>query len=130
MGARSVQSFFLRLGLPAVGFERHPDAFFAAWDQTLSSGVGQGARYMGPIPSNGNPVQQNLTGAWSAVPAATSQFPAFAQFLSDPLESIHVPAGPWELSFAVRLVTFVVALMSGVILLQTVIENFPLIRIV
>jgi len=30
----------------------------------------------------------------------------------------------------VRLVTFVVALMSGVILLQAVLDNFPLIRIV
>lgn len=103
MGARDVQTFFLRLGLPAVSFERKPAAFFAAWDQTLSSGVDQGARYMGPVKPTGSPAQQSLTTTWGAVPAGTNHKLAFAQLLSDPLQARAVPAGPWEVSYAVRL---------------------------
>lgn len=103
MGARDVQTFFLRLGLPAVSFERKPTAYFAAWDQTLSSGISQGARYMGPVIPTGAPAQQSLTTTWAAVPAATNHKLGFAQLLSDPLQARSIPAGRWEVSYAVRL---------------------------
>ena len=103
MGARDVQTFYLRLGLPAVSFIRHPDAFIGPWDQGLSNGVGSGARYMGPLQANGVPAQRSASTTWSAVPAGTDQFLAFAQFLSDPLEGASIPAGPWEVSYAVKL---------------------------
>jgi cation-transporting ATPase E len=57
---------------------------------------------------------------------------SFANQLTETVRAFQAVKTPLQqqITFAVRLVTFVVALMSGVILLQTVIENFPLIRIV
>jgi cation-transporting ATPase E len=57
---------------------------------------------------------------------------SFANQLTETVRAFQPLKTPLQqqIAFAVRLVTFVVALMSGVILLQTVLENFPLIRIV
>ena len=57
---------------------------------------------------------------------------SFANQLTETVRAFQVVKTPLQrqITFAVRLVTFVVILMSGVILLQTVLENFPLIRIV
>jgi cation-transporting P-type ATPase E len=57
---------------------------------------------------------------------------SFANQLTETVRAFQAVKTPLQqqITFAVRLVTFVVALMSGVILLQTVLENFPLIRIV
>lgn len=57
---------------------------------------------------------------------------SFANQLTETVRAFQTAQTPLQqqISFAVRLVTFIVALMSGVILLQTVLENFPLIRIV
>jgi cation-transporting ATPase E len=57
---------------------------------------------------------------------------SFANQLTETVRAFQAVKTPLQqqITFAVRLVTFVVALMSGVILLQAVLENFPLIRIV
>ncbi len=57
---------------------------------------------------------------------------SFANQLTETVRAFQAVKTPLQqqITFAVRLVTFIVALMSGVILLQTVIESFPLIRIV
>ena len=57
---------------------------------------------------------------------------SFANQLTETVRAFQAVKTPLQqqITFAVRLVTFIVALMSGVILLQTVLENFPLIRIV
>jgi cation-transporting ATPase E len=57
---------------------------------------------------------------------------SFANQLTETVRAFQAVQTPLQqqITFAVRLVTFIVALMSGVILLQTVLENFPLIRIV
>src|SRR5436190_6997214 len=57
---------------------------------------------------------------------------SFANQLTETVRAFQTFKTPLQqqITFAVRLVTFVVALMSGIILLQTVLENFPLIRIV
>jgi cation-transporting ATPase E len=57
---------------------------------------------------------------------------SFANQLTETVRAFQAVKTPLQqqITFAVRLVTFIVALMSGVILLQTVLESFPLIRIV
>lgn len=57
---------------------------------------------------------------------------SFANQLTETVRAFQAVQTPLQqqITFAVRLVTFIVALMSGVILLQTVLESFPLIRIV
>jgi cation-transporting ATPase E len=57
---------------------------------------------------------------------------SFANQLTETVRAFQAVKTPLQqqISFAVRLVTFIVVLMSLVILLQTVLENFPLIRIV
>ncbi|HEX5690055.1 MAG TPA: HAD-IC family P-type ATPase [Roseiflexaceae bacterium] len=57
---------------------------------------------------------------------------SFANQLTETVRAFQAIQTPLQqqITFAVRLVTFIVALMSGVILLQTVLEDFPLIRIV
>ena len=57
---------------------------------------------------------------------------SFANQLTETVRAFQTVQTPLQqqITFAVRLVTFVVILMSGVILLQTVLEDFPLIRIV
>lgn len=57
---------------------------------------------------------------------------SFANQLTETVRAFQTIKTPLQqqIGFAVRLVTFVVALISGVILLQAVLENFPLIRIV
>jgi cation-transporting P-type ATPase E len=57
---------------------------------------------------------------------------SFANQLTETVRAFQAVKTPLQqqIAFAVRLVTFIVALMSGVILLQTVLEDFPLIRIV
>jgi cation-transporting ATPase E len=57
---------------------------------------------------------------------------SFANQLTETVRAFQAIKTPLQqqINFAVRLVTFVVALMSGVILFQTVLEDFPLIRIV
>jgi cation-transporting P-type ATPase E len=57
---------------------------------------------------------------------------SFANQLTETVRAFQAVKTPLQqqITFAVRLVTFIVALMSGVILLQAVLENFPLIRIV
>ncbi|MFM2032139.1 MAG: hypothetical protein RLZZ297_904 [Chloroflexota bacterium] len=57
---------------------------------------------------------------------------SYANQLTNSVRSFQVVKTPLQnqITFAVRLVTVIVAIMSGVILLQTVIEKFPVIRTV
>jgi cation-transporting P-type ATPase E len=57
---------------------------------------------------------------------------SFANQLTETVRAFQAVKTPLQqqITFAVRLVTFIVVLMSGVILLQTVLESFPLTRIV
>jgi hypothetical protein len=50
MHPRRIQSFYTRLGVPALSFIRKPTGYFSStWEQTNSASLGNGARYMGPM---------------------------------------------------------------------------------
>ena len=101
---RQFQTMYLRAGIPADTYiKRPPGVIYPFWDQVNEGGVGDLARYMGPIPAQqpGNVRVGKLT--WSAVPAGATQYLAVAQFLSDPIEAVSIPAARWRISWAIQL---------------------------
>lgn len=101
---RQFQTMYLRASIPADTYiRRPPGVIYPSWDQQNESGIGTYARYMGPIPPEqpGNVRVGKLT--WSAIPAGATQYCVVAQFLSDPLEAVTIPAARWRISWAIRL---------------------------
>ena len=101
---RQFQTMYLRAGIPADTYiKRPPGMIYPFWDQVNEGGVGDLARYMGPIPAQqpGNVRVGKLT--WSVVPAGATQYLAVAQFLSDPIEAVSIPAARWRISWAIQL---------------------------
>mgnify|MGYP000852491210 CR=1 FL=1 len=101
---RQFQTMYLRASIPADTYIRRPaGVLYPSWDQQNESGIGTYARYMGPLPPEqpGNVRVGKLT--WAAIPAGVTQYCVVAQFLSDPLEAVTIPAARWRISWAIRL---------------------------
>lgn len=96
-----LQSFFPRLGLPALSFVARPAGYVAGWE-FLSSYAGAQARYLGADPGV---AQQVLAPVFAAVPdgAGNARDLGVVQVLSDPLARQDIAAGTWRLAFGARL---------------------------
>ena len=102
MHPRRIQSFYTRLGVPALSFIRKPTGYFSStWEQTNSASLGNGARYMGPVAGI---AQKTITSSWTAIPSdgPARHLLAHAQFLSDPLSQQTVASATWIVAFAQR----------------------------
>ena len=102
---RQFQTMYLRAGIPVDQYIRRPTgAYYGFWNEVNPSGFGVNSRYMGPLAAQnvGGQVQVGQSG-WAAVPAGATKFLAIAQFCSDPVEAVSIPAALWRMSCAIRL---------------------------
>lgn len=99
---RQFQTMYLRASLGADSYVRRPSGpYYGFWTEYNQGAFADRARYMGPIPATQSGLQTQIrNAAFTAVPAATTQYFAIGQYCSDPLESVALPAARWTLSFA------------------------------
>ena len=103
---RQFQTMYLRAGIPVDQYIRKPaGAYYGFWDEVNPSGFGVNSRYMGPLAAQnvGGQVQIGQSG-WAAIPAGATRYLAIAQFCSDPVEAVSIPAAAWRVSWAIQLV--------------------------
>ena len=87
----SIQRIFPALNTTALSFVRKPAGALGQWSQASAVYGAQGARYAGPSVGT---AQIQAVPQFNAVPGGTTQTLLLAQFVSDPLRSVLIPALP------------------------------------
>lgn len=96
----SIQRIFPALNTNALSFVRKPVGALGQWDQASAVYGAQGARYAGP---SAGTAQIQAVPQFNAVPGGATQSLLLAQFVSDPLRSVLIPALAWNVGSALQL---------------------------
>ncbi len=94
-----LQSFFPSFKDPALSFLKRPTEALGQYHQQAPAFFGLGARYAGAYKDT---MQRSVTPAFAAIPAGATHELGVIQLLSDPLRKQEVPAGIWNLGFALQ----------------------------
>lgn len=96
----SIQRIFPAIPTTALSFTRKPVGALGAWEQASAVYSAQGARYVGPQAGG---AQVQAAPRLNSIPNGATHRLLLAQFVSDPLRAVLVPAATWNVAFAAQL---------------------------